>query len=61
MKDHGLKALRKLAAPYCVRDGGSFRLKDVDPGETGRLEDEGREEAKQLLARGIEPIARLQE
>src|SRR5215467_8833060 len=61
MKDHGLKALRKLAAPYCVRDGGRFRLKDVDPGDTGRLEDEGHEEAKQLLARGIERMARLQE
>jgi len=61
MKDHGLKALRKLAAACCVRHGGGFRLKDVDPGDTGRLEDEGHEEAKQLLARGIERMARLQE
>jgi PPK2 family polyphosphate:nucleotide phosphotransferase len=55
------KALGKLAAPYCVRDGAAFRLKHVDPGDTGDLEDETREEAKQLLAAGVERLARLQE
>jgi PPK2 family polyphosphate:nucleotide phosphotransferase len=55
------KALGKLAAPYCVRDGAAFRLKHVDPGDTGRLVDETKEEAKQLLAAGVERLARLQE
>jgi PPK2 family polyphosphate:nucleotide phosphotransferase len=55
------KSLARLAAPYCVRDGARFRLKDVDPGDTGRLEDESRDEAQQLLARGVELLARLQE
>jgi PPK2 family polyphosphate:nucleotide phosphotransferase len=55
------KALGKLAAPYCVRDGAAFRLKHVDPEDTGRLEDETREEAKQLLAAGVERLARLQD
>ena len=54
------KSLGKLAAPYCVRDGAAFRLKDVHPGDTGRLEDENRTEAKQLLAAGVERLARLQ-
>jgi PPK2 family polyphosphate:nucleotide phosphotransferase len=55
------KSLGKLAAPYCVRDGGDFRLKHVDPDDTGRLEDEARTEAQQLLAAGVERLARLQE
>jgi PPK2 family polyphosphate:nucleotide phosphotransferase len=55
------KALGKLAAPYCVRDGAAFRLKHVAPDDTGDLEDETREEAKQLLAAGVERLARLQE
>ena len=56
-----LKSLRRLAAPYCVREGAKFRVKDVDPGDTGRLQDERRDEASQLLARGVERMARLQE
>ena len=60
-KNHALKSLRRLAAPYCVRDGGKFRLKHIDPTDTGELEDENRELAQQLLARGVERMARLQE
>jgi PPK2 family polyphosphate:nucleotide phosphotransferase len=60
-KNRSLKSLRKLAAPYCVRDGGKFRLERIDPADTGELEDEHRELAQQLLARGVERMARLQE
>jgi PPK2 family polyphosphate:nucleotide phosphotransferase len=56
-KNHALKSLRRLSAPYCVRDGGKFRLKRIDPADTGELEDEN----QQLLARGVERMARLQE
>jgi PPK2 family polyphosphate:nucleotide phosphotransferase len=55
------KSLAKLAAPYCVRDGARFRLKDIDPEDTGELEDENKEQARQLLERGVERMARLQE
>jgi PPK2 family polyphosphate:nucleotide phosphotransferase len=55
------KALSKLAAPYCCRDGAKFRLKDVAPGDTGKLENESREEARQLLAHGVERLAGLQD
>jgi PPK2 family polyphosphate:nucleotide phosphotransferase len=60
-KNRSLKSLRRLAAPYRVSDGGKFRLKDIDPGDTNRLEDESREQAQQLLAKGVERMARLQE
>ena len=55
------KALGKLAAPFCVRDGAKFRLKRVDPDDTGRLEHETKAESQQLLAYGVERLARLQE
>jgi PPK2 family polyphosphate:nucleotide phosphotransferase len=60
-KTRALKSLRRLAAPYCVRDGGKFRLKRIDPADTAELEDESRAEAQELLARSIERLARLQE
>ena len=55
------KSLARLVAPYCVRDGGKFRLKDVDPADTNELEDESKERAKALLAHGVERLSRLQE
>jgi PPK2 family polyphosphate:nucleotide phosphotransferase len=55
------KALSKLAAPYCVRDGAAFRLKHFHPGDTGRLRDETKAEARQLLAAGVQHLSRLQE
>jgi PPK2 family polyphosphate:nucleotide phosphotransferase len=60
-KNQALKSLRRLAAPYCVRDARKFRLKRVDPADTGELENENKEQARQLLAYGIERMARLQE
>jgi PPK2 family polyphosphate:nucleotide phosphotransferase len=60
-KPRSRKSLGKLAAPYCCRDGARFRLKDVDPADTGSLEDENKREAQQLLASGVERLARLQE
>ena len=62
MADHrSLKQLRRLVAPYRVRDGARFRLARVDPGDTHGIGDEGKEDAQQLLARGVERMARLQE
>jgi len=55
------KSLGKLVAPYCVRDRAKFRLKRADPGDTGRLESEAKADAQQLLAYGVERLARLQE
>jgi PPK2 family polyphosphate:nucleotide phosphotransferase len=53
--------VHKLIAPYCVRGGGKFRLKRIDPADAGELEDENRAEAQELLARSVERMARLQE
>ncbi len=57
----GIERSRKFAAPYCVADGRKFRLKDVDPGDTGELTSENRPQAKEALAAGVEMLAQLQE
>jgi len=59
-KKDPLKLLHKLAAPYQV-DDGKFRLKDVDPGDTGGLEDESKQQAQELLRAGIETLQELQD
>lgn len=49
----------KLVKPYRVEDGTKFRLKDFDPGDTGRIH--SKEHAEQLLAQGIAAMAELQD
>jgi PPK2 family polyphosphate:nucleotide phosphotransferase len=56
-----LKKARKLAAPFRIDHGKSFRLKDVDPGDTLGLKDEDKPRAKAALAMGVEALAELQD
>ena len=54
------KASRKLSRPYRVDDGRKFRLKDVDPGDTGGLKSEDKPRAKQALEIGVAALDDLQ-
>src|SRR5580658_741831 len=49
----------KLVKPYRVDDGKKFRLKDIDPGDTGHLH--SKEHAVELLERGISDMAEQQD
>jgi PPK2 family polyphosphate:nucleotide phosphotransferase len=49
----------KLAKQYRVEDGAKFRLKDFDPGDTGKLR--SKEHAEQLLSAGVAAMAELQD
>jgi PPK2 family polyphosphate:nucleotide phosphotransferase len=49
----------KLVKPYRVEDGTKFRLKDFDPGDTGKIHSKGH--AEQLLAKGIESLTDSQD
>ncbi len=51
----------ELSAPYRVTDGRRFRLKDVDPGDTGPLKSEDKPRAKEALQTGVEALAELQD
>lgn len=55
------KKIHKFINPYRITDGKSFRLKQVAPDDTHGLDSEFKDEAKLLLARGIERLAELQE
>jgi PPK2 family polyphosphate:nucleotide phosphotransferase len=52
---------QKFVAPYIVTDGKKFRLKDIDPGDTGEVTSEDKPRAKELLERGVEILAELQD
>jgi PPK2 family polyphosphate:nucleotide phosphotransferase len=56
--------LHRLAGwidPYRVTDGKKFRLARVDPGDTGGLTSEDKDEARQRLADGVTLLAAEQE
>jgi PPK2 family polyphosphate:nucleotide phosphotransferase len=54
-------AHRDLLKPYLVTDGRRFRLKDVDPRDTGGMPPEIKDKSKSLLREGVERMAALQE
>ena len=56
-----MKDLRGIVRRYRVQSGEKFRLRDFDPGDTGGLESEFKDEAKAALRSGIEQLAELQE
>ena len=56
-----IKAARRLSRPYRVTDGKKFRLKDVDPGDTGEVKAEDKPRAKEALQTGIAALAELQD
>jgi PPK2 family polyphosphate:nucleotide phosphotransferase len=57
----GLKRMRKLVAPYLVTNGKKFRLKDIDPGDTGGLGSNEKPEAIEMLQQVTMQLAEAQE
>jgi PPK2 family polyphosphate:nucleotide phosphotransferase len=56
-----IKRARKFSEPYRVTDGSKFKLKKIDPGDTGDLGEEDKPRSKEALAEGIEELAELQD
>lgn len=56
-----IEAAHRLSKPYRVTDGKKFRLKDVDPGDTGDLKSEDKPRSKEMLQVGVEALAELQD
>ena len=54
-----IKQARKFAKPFRVTDD-SFRLKDIEPGDSLDLTSEDKPRAKEALAMGIDALAELQ-
>ena len=56
-----IKQSRKLSRPFRVSKGETFRLKDVNPGDTLGFGPDEKVRAEQVLAMGIEALAKLQD
>src|SRR5260370_40810250 len=57
-----IKTARKLAKPFRISKGKSFRLKDVDPNDTLEFTKEAdKPRAKEALANGITELTELQD
>lgn len=56
-----IKRARPFCEPYRVTKASSFRLKDIDPGDTQHLTSDDKSRAKEVLSMGVEALAALQE
>jgi PPK2 family polyphosphate:nucleotide phosphotransferase len=56
-----IKRAGKFSKPYCITDGGKFRLKHIDPNDMGDLEAEDKPRSKEVLEQGVELLAELQD
>lgn len=56
-----IKASHELSTPYRITDGEKFKLKDIDPGDTGSLGSEDKPRAKEALQIGVDALAALQD
>jgi PPK2 family polyphosphate:nucleotide phosphotransferase len=56
-----IKRAAKFSDPYCITDGGKFRLKHIDPDDTGDLEAEDKPRSKEVLEQGTQLVAELQD
>jgi len=52
---------QNFIAPYRVTNGKKFRLKDIDPGDTGKAGAEDKQLGKELLEAGVQILADLQD
>jgi PPK2 family polyphosphate:nucleotide phosphotransferase len=52
---------KQFSKPYRVTEGKKFRLKDVNPSDTGKLTSEDKTRAKEALQTGIQALAALQD
>jgi PPK2 family polyphosphate:nucleotide phosphotransferase len=53
--------IEKMLKRYRIQDGKRFRLKDHDPDDTGGLKSESKQEAQDLLRKGVDELTRLQD
>jgi PPK2 family polyphosphate:nucleotide phosphotransferase len=56
-----IEASHRLSKLYRVTGKGKFRLKDVDPGDTGELKSQDKSRAKEALQNGVTALAQLQD
>ena len=60
MKRSELKRARTFVEPFRITSGRKFRLRDIDPGDTGGLKSEDKAEAQELLRKPVRTQALLE-
>jgi PPK2 family polyphosphate:nucleotide phosphotransferase len=55
------RRIKKFVSPYRITKGKKFRLKDIDPGDTGGLGSEQKPAAREFLAKGVQWLAEEQD
>ena len=53
--------LSQLVKQYCVENGKRFRLRDIDPANSGPFDEDFKDDAERILSEGREQLAELQE
>lgn len=61
MDKKSLKGIAQFVEPYRIVRGKGFRLKDINPRDTGNLESEHKDEAAAWLHQGVQWLAEEQE
>jgi PPK2 family polyphosphate:nucleotide phosphotransferase len=56
-----MKRAGPFSAAYRITKGKKFRLRDIDPGDTARLDSEDKPAAKEILQSGVAALAELQD
>ena len=56
-----IKKARAFSEPYRITDGDKFRLKDINPADTGDMSSEDKPRAKEALQIGVQVMADLQD
>jgi PPK2 family polyphosphate:nucleotide phosphotransferase len=59
--DKQLDKIRKFIKPYCITDGKKFKLKDIDPDDTGDFGKKDKDQLKESLEEGIILLRKYQE
>jgi PPK2 family polyphosphate:nucleotide phosphotransferase len=60
-KPRSLHETRQVSRPYRITNGSRFRLRDCDPGDTGKLTAGDKSRALEALQQGIEVLAEMQD
>jgi PPK2 family polyphosphate:nucleotide phosphotransferase len=55
-----IRRARKLSRPFCVENGDAFRLKNIDPGDTGAFTHQDKAAAVDALRQGVEALSEMQ-
>jgi len=59
--EHIYESAKKLCKPYHITKGKDFKLKQIDPADTGDIPGEDKPKAKEELAKGIKALSALQD